>query len=65
MSAAHSWIPHKKWNYIKEAMAMFQEAIESEPENIEMRFLKLYLTVLKLFALLKKNLDLKLFPRLF
>ena len=40
LQAKDSWIPHKKWSYIKEAMAMFREAIETEPENIEMRFLR-------------------------
>ena len=40
LQAKDSWIPHKKWTYIKEAMVMFREAIETEPENIEMRFLR-------------------------
>lgn len=41
LQAKDSWVPHKKWSYIKEAMQMFQEAIEQAPKHIEIRFLRL------------------------
>lgn len=41
LQAKDSWVPHKKWTYIKEAMQMFKEVIKLDPEQVEIRFLRL------------------------
>lgn len=40
LQAKDSWIPHTKWSYIKEAMLMFRQVIERNPDHIEIRFLR-------------------------
>lgn len=36
----HSWLPMEKLFYLKEAMALFREAVRKAPDNVEVRFLR-------------------------
>lgn len=38
--AKHAWNPYHKLSYLKESMKLFQNAVQLEPENIEIRFLR-------------------------
>jgi len=38
--AKHSWNPYSKMNYLKKADACLKRAVQAEPANIEIRFLR-------------------------
>lgn len=40
LKARHDWNPYNKLNWLNEAMNIFREAVNEEPQNIEIRFLR-------------------------